>query len=220
MTRTPSRLHTVAMLAAGACAASLAFAQSPAKEHENEHDHDHSAPGHTHDRPAQADPAKETNVDYFWRKSDEAFHAGDYERAVSMHRAIVALAPGDVQSYGVASWLLWSLGKGEEARAFIARGLKANPQNWDMWHEAGQHYELQKLSSEALEAYKKALALMPQDTPATDAQMARRRLAHSAERGGDLPLSVQTWRDLVRDFPQEVVNKNNLARVEAKGATK
>ncbi len=44
--------------------------------------------------------------------------------------------------------------------------------------------------------------------------MLRRRLAHAAERVGDLTLSVQTWRDLVRDFPNDVVNKNNLARVE------
>ncbi len=46
--------------------------------------------------------------------------------------------------------------------------------------------------------------------------MLRRRLAHAAERSGDLETSVRTWRDLVKDYPNEPVNQNNLARVEKK----
>src|SRR5687768_13429347 len=67
--------------------------------------------GHDHgDEGKPIDPRNESNLDYFWRKSDDAFHAGDYERAVACHRAIVALDPADIESYGVASWLLWSMG--------------------------------------------------------------------------------------------------------------
>jgi tetratricopeptide (TPR) repeat protein len=159
----------------------------------------------------QAAPVEESNVDYFWRKSDEAFHRGDYERAVGLHRAIVALAPDDTRSFGVGAWLLWSMGRGEEAMAFIARGLKANPQSAAMWIEAGEHYNLQKKVPEAFAAYRRAVELGP---PGDEAQMTRRQLAHAAERAADLKFSAQTWRDLVRDFPAEVVNQNNLGRVE------
>ena len=163
----------------------------------------------------KVDEKSESNVDYFWRKSDEAFHAGDYPRAIQLHRAIVALDPQDTESFGVGAWLLWSLGQKDDATAFIAQGLKANPESSEMWDQAAQHYDLQKLAPESLHAYRQAVAHFPKDAPLAETQMLRRRLAHSAERAGDLQLSVQTWRDLVRDFPDDAVNKNNLARVEA-----
>lgn len=159
----------------------------------------------------QVEKAEESNVDYFWRKSDEAFHAGDYERAIGWHKAIVALDPGDIESYSVAAWLMWSLGHGDEATQFIQRGLKANPTNWEMWDVAGQQYDLQKKLPDAQDAYTHAVPLLPK---AEDSQMLRRRLAHAAERNGDLTTSVQTWASLAQDFPNEAVNKNNLARIK------
>jgi tetratricopeptide (TPR) repeat protein len=197
-------LCILSLCALPARAAETAPAQTP-------HDHAHDdVPGHSHKRERVA-PKDETTVDYFWRKSDEAFHAGDYERAIGCHKAIVVLKPDEIESYSVGAWLLWSLGKGDEALEFIDRGLKKNPDNWEMWEAAGQQYDLQKKFPEAKTAYVRSVALAPKDA---EAQMVRRRLAHAAERTGDLALSAQTWHDLVRDFPNEAVNKNNLARVE------
>ena len=203
----------------------LASAPVPAQEAPHDHaGHDHAGhdhAGHDHKAPASGSArggarANESNLDYLWRKSDEAFHKGDYERAVGLHRAIVALDPGDVQSWSVAAWLIWSMGRGEAAVAHIDRGLKANASSWEMWSEAAQHFDLQKIAPRSLEAYKRSVELQPAEADKSDAQMLRRRLAHSAERAGDLALSAQTWRELVRLFPDEAVNKNNLARVEAK----
>jgi tetratricopeptide (TPR) repeat protein len=169
--------------------------------------HDESVP-HVH---REAVPAKdETPVDYFWRKSDEAFHAGDYPRAIGLHRAIVALDPTQVESYGVGSWLLWSMGKPEEALQFLQIGLKANPQDSEMWEAAAQQYNLQKRFTDSRDAYAKAVELAGKDAP----QMLRRRYAHAAEHAGDWNKSAEIWRGLVADFPNDVVNKNNLARVE------
>ena len=173
---------------------------------------------HAHDlapQPKGQPKGAESNVDFFWRKSDEAFHAGDYERAVMWHHAIVALDPGDIQSWSVASWLLWSMGRGADATAWVDKGLRANPGSWEMWNEAGEQFELQKLDARSLEAYQHALQILPADADRQDAQLLRRRLAHSAERNKDLSLAARTWRDLVRDYPDEAVNKNNLARVQA-----
>jgi tetratricopeptide (TPR) repeat protein len=175
------------------------------------HDHDHAAGvPHSHNRQPKS-PQEETTVDYLWRKSDIAFHDGDYPRAIACHKAIVVLAPDDVESYSVAAWLMWSLGNGDEALAHIQRGLNANPNSWEMWEAAGNQYDLQKQHNEAKAAYQRAVALIPKEE---NSLMLRRRLAHAAERAGDIDLSVQTWRGLVRDFPNDVVNKNNLARVE------
>jgi tetratricopeptide (TPR) repeat protein len=194
------------------CAPLCAFAGAPESEPEG---HAHT-PGDGHDHSAPKPAKDESNVDYFWRKSDEAFHDGDYPRAIALHRAIVALEPGHVESWSLAAWLLWSLGKGEDAVAHIERGLKANPKNAEMWSAAGQHFDLQKLGPRTLEAYKRAVELWPADGDKQEFQMLRRRLAHAADKGGDLALSIETWRGLVRDYPDEPVNKNNLARVEAK----
>lgn len=169
--------------------------------------HDETVP-HVHQ---EAAPAKdESPVDYFWRKSDEAFHAGDYPRAVGLHRAIVALDPSDVESYSVGAWLLWSLGKPDEAVQFLQVGLKANPKDPEMWDAAAQHYDLQKRFTDSESAYAKAVELSGKDAP----QLLRRRYAHAAEHAGDWNKSVEIWRALVADYPDEAVNKNNLARVE------
>jgi tetratricopeptide (TPR) repeat protein len=199
-------------------------AQTASDDHAGDHDHaateapsegERAPSGHSHRAPAGKPGEVESNVDYFWRKSDEAFHKGDFERAIGLHKAIVALDPGDVESYSVAAWLMWSVGRGDEAIAHLQRGVKANPNDSDMWNALAENYEMQKRRPEAFDAYKRAVALLPQDAGGThDTQMLRRRLAHAAEKAGDLQTSVETWRGLVRDFPNEPVNKNNLTRVE------
>jgi tetratricopeptide (TPR) repeat protein len=152
-----------------------------------------------------------SNSDYFLMKSDEAFHAGDYDRAILLHRARVAIDPEAVDSFGAAAWLLWSMGKGGEAIEFIERGLKTNPDNWEMWNEAGQHFDMQKVSKRSQASYQRALELLPEGEPS---QMLRRRLAHAAEKAGDLPTSLKIWQGLAKDYPDQVVNQNNLRRVE------
>lgn len=158
-------------------------------------------------------------TDYLWRRSDAAFHAGDYPRAIELHRAIVAVDPTDVESYSVGAWLLWSTEKSDEANAFIAQGLKHNPENSEMWDAAGAQYGLEKRFAQERDAYGKAVELAGKDAD----MMLRRRYAHASEHAGDLQTSEQIWRDLARDFPKDAVNKNNLARVEeqlaAQGAT-
>jgi tetratricopeptide (TPR) repeat protein len=164
---------------------------------------------HEGEAPIEAKP-NESNVDYFWRKSDVAFHAGDYERAVGLHKAIVILDPTEIESYSVGSWLLWSLGKADESNAFIQRGIENNPSNTEMWDAAGQHFDLQKRYLDSKVSYKKAVELAGKDAD----QLLRRRLAHASEKSGDLSGSIAVWQGLVTDFPNEAVNKNNLARVQ------
>jgi tetratricopeptide (TPR) repeat protein len=155
---------------------------------------------------------REEKLDSLWKQSDKAFHDGDYPRAISFHRQIVAIDPTDVEAYSNAAWLLWSLGKGNDALAFLQRGIKANPKNADMWEALGNHYgSFLKRHREAQLAYTRAVQYSPRSA---NTQMLRRRLAHAAEGAGDLQTSLSTWRALVRDYPGIAVNRNNLARVE------
>ena len=180
---------------------------APTMEQHNDDDDDHAGGSKINEG---------SLTDYLWRRSDVAFHAGDFARAVELHRAIVAIDPTDVESYSVGAWLLWSLERGDEATAFIALGLKNNPDNPDMWEAAGDQYGLQKQFARERDAFGKAVELAGADA----GQMLRRRYAHASEHTGDLAGSAQVWRDLVQDFPNEAVNKNNLARVEDEMKTK
>lgn len=157
-----------------------------------------------------AHPEKAALIDEFWKSSDEAFHAGHYERAIALHKAIVVLDPHDVESYSNAAWLMWSLGNGDQAQEHIARGLKANPTNWEMWDAAGQQHDLQKYFSKAEFAYSQAVKFIPADV---DSQMLRRRWAHAAEHAGNTRTAIGIWQKLVNDYPNDAVNQNNLNRL-------
>lgn len=168
------------------------------------------------------DPPDESNVDYFWRKSDEAFHSGDYPRAIQLHRAIVVLDPADVDSYGVGAWLLWSMGKTQDADAFLAEGLKANPKDSDMWDTAAQQYDLEKEVAAAEDGYAKAVGFADPKL-SNDNSMLRRRYAHALEHNGHLPQAQGVWEALVKDYPTDPVIAHNLDRVRreiAAGATR
>jgi len=188
-----------------------------AQAQEHDHDHEHRAGSGGNPKTAK-----------LWEKSDQAFHDGKYELAVGYHRQIVEIDPKDVESWSVAAWLIWSMGKKETALSHIARGLKVNGQDWNMWDAAGQHYQLQagmrdtniELMKQAKEAFARAVQLFPADVDKNDAMMLRRRLAHAAEKSGDMELSLATWKKLVEDYPDDQVNKNNLARIERSIAEK
>lgn len=153
---------------------------------------------------------KDALIDLFWKSSDKAFHDGNYPLAISYHKAIVILDPHDVESYSNAAWLMWSLGNGDEAQQHINRGLKANPENWEMWDAAGQQDDLQKYFSKAEFAFGQAVKFIPAKE---DSQMLRRRWAHAAENAGDQKTAIRIWQKLVKDYPNDVVNKNNLDRI-------
>lgn len=170
-----------------------------------------AAPAKPKPKPAPQETALEKRVDALWKRSDAAFHAGDYPLAVSFHRQIVKLAPDDTESYGDAAWLLWSMGQKADARAFIAQGLRANPNNAEMWDTAGEHYTLEHSFADAKNAFLKAIQLAGPKAP----ELLRHRLAHAAEDSGDLALATLTWTKLARDYPGNVVNQRNLERVKA-----
>jgi len=171
-----------------------------------------AAPAKQKPAPQEKETALEKRVDALWEKSDKAFHAGDYPLAVSFHRQIVKLAPDDTESYGDAAWLLWSMGQKADARAFIAQGIKANPNNAEMWDTAGEHYTLEHSFADAKNAFLKAVRLAGPKSP----ELLRHRLAHAAEDSGDLALATETWTKLAHDYPGNIVNQRNLERVKAR----
>jgi Flp pilus assembly protein TadD len=156
---------------------------------------------------------KEQQLDKLREESDAAYHKGDYAGAVNKFKAIVALDPTDYDAFGTGAWLLWSLGRGDEATAFMRRGLAADPKNWEMWEEAGNHFMLRKILPDAQRCFERAVQLAPKKV---ETRILRHRWALAAEKNGDLTTARRVWQSVVRAYPTDAVAIRKLKQVEAK----
>lgn len=73
-------------------------------------------------------------------QADEWFHSGDYLRAVQEFKMQIARNPHDVRVYSLAAWLLWSSGRDSEAQSMFAEAVRANPDDYEPYFEAGLHW--------------------------------------------------------------------------------
>lgn len=153
-----------------------------------------------------------------WIEADEAFHSGDYPRAIVKFRAITVIAPTDVEAYGVGAWLMWSVGNGDEATAFMRRAVANDAQNWEMWAEAGDHFTVRKiLPLETQQFYARALALAPKDA---DTRLTRHRLAFAAETNGDFATAQRVWNEVAQEFSNDNVAARKSRELQARGESK
>jgi tetratricopeptide (TPR) repeat protein len=143
-------------------------------------------------------------------QSDEYFHEGDYERAISAMRLIAEMDPTDDQAYAVASWLLDSEGKEAEGIALLELGLARNKDRYELYAELGQRYFHMERYAEAARYFQSALKF--KDCPVMYWHM----LAHSYEKSGLLEKCIETWQHAGELEPGSVVVKNNLERVQKK----
>lgn len=70
----------------------------------------------------------------------EHFHHGEYSHAININRVVAQGDPHNTDAYGDAGWLLWSLGRLDEAEEFLKEGLAANPNTYDMYEEMGTYW--------------------------------------------------------------------------------
>lgn len=108
-----------------------------------------------------------------WLKVDQAFHRGDYERAVEYLSFISHLNPKDPQPYILKAWLCWSEarvlcleGRGykdklNQAIRTYREGQKHNPENWQLYFEEGIMWESFGEREKSLNAYYKASLYSP-----------------------------------------------------------
>jgi hypothetical protein len=135
------------------------------------------------------------SVDELWTISDEYWHDGDYESCIKIHRRIVQMEPTFTEPYGVAAWLLWSMGRKEEAVDFLKQGIAANPEVSDVYAELGQHYLLrEKDAAAAIPWLEKAVQF---EHPST----VDRSLAHAYRKVGRYSESVAVWERLRQKEP-------------------
>lgn len=146
--------------------------------------------------------------DQLWDKSDEFFHAGDYQRCIGILRLIAEIDPTDSEAYSVGAWLMYSTDKKAEGIAFLELGLKRNPKDFESYKNLGDYYFLLEDHKHAAFYYVKALEFP--DCP----KILLHALAHCYEELGQFQEAVETWERAAALEPNDPVVKNNLERVK------
>lgn len=133
-------------------------------------------------------------VEELWTKADEYWHDGDYESCIALDRRITELDPAETEAYAVAAWLLWSLGRGEEAIAELKRGIEANPENYHLYFELGFHYFGHlKQPEQGLPWLEKAVQYPPYPV------YVKRNLAHAYRAAGRYSEALATWEEIRKE---------------------
>lgn len=145
-------------------------------------------------------------VDILWLMSDRYFHVGDYESAIRMHYASIALDPQFVEAYSVAAWLLDSIDRTEEALSLLERGFSINRLSYQLPFDIGFILTRHKRFEEAVKWYEVAAQL-----PAPF--WVRHALAHAYEKVGRVKDALRVWEARLKEAPDDPVVKRNYERV-------
>ena len=140
-------------------------------------------------------------------ESDGYWHQGDYPQCVRCNEAIIFLDPQFVEQYGTSAWLLWSLGLNDRATSLLRQGLAANPNDWEMWFDAGYQYVLLKQHAIAARFLGRAVEL---GAPAPQS----RQFCHALEKSGHPDRALAAWQDLQRRFPDDPLAPQHIARLQ------
>lgn len=168
--------------------------------------------------PAPAGPADVNAIagavlDHMWVSTDRHWHKGEYNHIVNLSRMIVAGRPAQLDAYGNAGWLLWSMDRDAEAVDLYKQGARANPKSYFLFNELGFYYAQHKRDFAAgLPWYEKAAATP--DCPAFVLHM----LAHCYEKTGQLPKALAVWTRAAKDTGNPsraaaIVNRNRVQRL-------
>jgi len=137
---------------------------------------------------AFADAIADDVVRQLYVVSDRHWHKGEYAHLVNVNRMVVAARPSFIEPYLDAGWLLWSMGRDQEAEALYDQGIAANPNSYALYNEKGFYLLTRKKDT------KGGLALLEQATTKKDcAKIVLQTLAHAYEKDGQLAKALATW---------------------------
>jgi tetratricopeptide (TPR) repeat protein len=147
--------------------------------------------------------------DVLWLLADFPWHEGLYDDAIRLSQAVTFLDPRFTDAYEVAAWLLWSSDRPEEAMRWRIKGLRANPDVYDLYFDIGFWYFGQKDYAQAIRYLSKAATF---ECPET----VRHSLAHALERGGRPHDALAVWEGILRENPDNAVARQNAERIRSR----
>jgi Tfp pilus assembly protein PilF len=142
--------------------------------------------------------------------SDHYWHEGHHYKTMALLFVLIEYDPHDVESYASLGWMLDSYGHTTRAFQVYERGIRANPNQYDLYFEAGFWYS-QKGDYSRARAYLEKAVSFP-DAPI----LVWKTLAHTCEKMGDLKRSLEAWQKAKELDPTDGAVDLNMARVRRK----
>ncbi|MCS7066035.1 MAG: tetratricopeptide repeat protein, partial [Fimbriimonadales bacterium] len=141
---------------------------------------------------------------------DHYWHEGHHYKTMALLFVLIEYDPQDVEGYAVLGWLLDSYGHTSRAFQVYERGIRANPDRYDLYFEAGFWYSQKG-------EYQKARAYLEKAVSFKNAPIiVWKALAHTCERMGDLKRSLEAWQKAKQLDPNDGAVDRNMARVRRK----
>ncbi len=142
--------------------------------------------------------------------ADEYWHDGLHYKTMALMFVFIEYDPHDVENIGSLAWLLDGYGNHARAIQVYQRGIRLNPNRYDIYYDLGFAYFNKRQYEQALPYLEKAVTF--NDAP----QFAWKTLAHCYERLGRLQQSLQAWEKAKQLDPSDGAVEPNLQRVRKK----
>ena len=151
-------------------------------------------------------------VDYWIVQMDRWWHDGQHEHLINMTYFAIPFDPHNFSLYENAGWLLWSSYRDDEAVALYERGLRNNPDRYDMYYEIGQYYYIRKKD------YAKARQYLEKAVQFPCEWFVWNTLGHVYARLGEREKAIETWQELLRRFPMMPIDQMEAVRKNLRDA--
>lgn len=142
--------------------------------------------------------------------ADEYWHTGKHYKTMALMFVLIEYDPTDVENISSLAWMLDSYGETARAIQVYQRGIRLNPNRYDLYYDLGFAYFNKRQYERALPYLEKAVSFA--NAPA----LAWKTLAHCYERLGRLQQSLQAWEKAKQLDPNDPAVEPNVQRVRKK----
>jgi len=142
--------------------------------------------------------------------ADEYWHTGHHYKTMALMFVLMEYDPHDVENIGGLAWLLDSYGESARALQVYQRGIRLNPNRYDLYYDLGFMYFNKRQYAQALPYLEKAGQFA--DAPA----FVWKTLAHCYERLERYQQSLQAWEKAKQIDPSDSAIEPNMQRVRQK----
>lgn len=142
--------------------------------------------------------------------ADEYWHDGQHYKTMALMFVLIEYDPHDVENISGLAWLLDGYGETARAIQVYQRGIRLNPNRYDIYYDLGYAYFNKRQYEQALPYLEKAV------TFANVPPFVWKTLAHCYERLGQLEKSLQAWQQVKQLDPSDGAVELNMQRVRKK----
>lgn len=142
--------------------------------------------------------------------ADEYWHDGQHYKTMALMFVLIEYDPHDVENISGLAWLLDGYGETARAIQVYQRGIRLNPNRYDIYYDLGYAYFNKRQYEQALPYLEKAV------TFANVPPFVWKTLAHCYERLGQLERSLHTWQKVKQLDPSDGAVELNMQRVRKK----